>query len=177
MNLSSVAQFFGVLVIISNVIAMQMKNKKQIIFWYVLANLFSSINFYLLKSYSGAIICLFAIFQTFINNYFEKNEKDVPKSLIATYIIISIILGAITFNNYIDIMPIVCSILYTIIILQKKEANIRKIALINIIIWVAYDIFCRAYPLAISDLITTVSTLIGIYRFDIKRKNVEQKNH
>ena len=169
MDLSYVAQFFGVLVIISNVIAMQMKKKKQIIICYVLANLFSSINFYLLNSYSGAIICLFAIFQTFINNYFEKNEKDVPKVLIVLYIIISILLGSITFNNYIDIMPIVCSILYTIIILQKKEANIRKIALINIIIWVVYDILCRAYPLAISDLITTASTIIGIYRFDIKK--------
>ncbi len=168
MDLSDVAYFFGFLVIISNVIAMQMKNKKQIIFCYILANLFSSINFYLLKSYSGAIICLFAIVQTFINNYFEKMKKDVPKVLITLYIIISIILGAITFNKYIDIMPIVCSILYTIIILQKKETNIRKIALINIIIWVLYDILCKAYALVISDLITTVSTIIGIYRFDIK---------
>lgn len=168
MDLSDVAYFFGFLVIISNVMAMQMKNKKQIIFCYILANLFSSINFYLLKSYSGAIICLFAIVQTFINNYFEKMKKDVPKVLITLYIIISIILGAITFNKYIDIMPIVCSILYTIIILQKKETNIRKIALINIIIWVLYDILCKAYALVISDLITTVSTIIGIYRFDIK---------
>lgn len=168
MDLSDVAYFFGFLVIISNVIAMQMKNKKQIIFCYILANLFSSVNFYLLKSYSGAIICLFAIVQTFINNYFEKMKKDVPKVLITLYIIISIILGAITFNKYIDIMPIVCSILYTIIILQKKETNIRKIALINIIIWVLYDILCKAYALVISDLITTVSTIIGIYRFDIK---------
>lgn len=168
MDSSDVAYFFGFLVIISNIIAMQMKNKKQIIFCYILANLFSSINFYLLKSYSGAIICLFAIVQTFINNYFEKMKKDVPKVLITLYIIISIILGAITFNKYIDIMPIVCSILYTIIILQKKETNIRKIALINIIIWVLYDILCKAYALVISDLITTVSTIIGIYRFDIK---------
>lgn len=68
-------------------------------------------------------------------------------------------------------MPIICSILFTIMILQKKEANIRKLALINIIIWVVYDLLCKAYTGAISDLITASSTIIGIYRFDIKKKN------
>lgn len=164
-----VAQLFGVLTIISNVIAMQMKNKKQIIFCYILANLFSAINFVLLQSYSGAIICLFAIIQTFINNIFEKKEKKLPKIIIAIYIFISILLGAVTFRSMIDILPIICSILYTLIIIQNKEKNIRKIALINIVIWVFYDIICRAYTAAISDSITTISTLIGIYRFDIKK--------
>ena len=170
MDLFKVAQFFGVLVIIANVIAMQMKSKKKIIFCYFLVNLFSSIMFFLLKQYSGALICLFAIFQTVINNCFERKEKDIPKTIIAVYVIISIILGGVTFKIYIDIMPIICSILFTILILQKKEANIRKLALINIIIWVVYDLLCKAYTGAISDIITLISTIIGIYRFDIKKK-------
>lgn len=32
------AQIFGILVIISNILAMQMKNKKQIILMFILAN-------------------------------------------------------------------------------------------------------------------------------------------
>ena len=53
-------------------------------------------------------------------------------------------------------------------ILQKKESNIRKTALINIIIWGVYDFLGKAYSGMISDLITTIATLVGIYRFDIK---------
>lgn len=164
-----VAQFFGILVIISNVMAMQMKNKKQIIFMFILANLFSAINFVLLQSYSGAIICIFSIIQTFINKIFEKKEKQVPKTIIAIYIIISIILGAITFNSYIDVLPIICSILYTITIIQHKEKNIRIISLANIILWIIYDIVYQAYTAAISDSFMTISTIIGIYRFDYKK--------
>ena len=85
-----VAQFFGILVIIANVLSMQMKNKKQIIFMFILANLFSAINFILLQSYSGAVICLFAIIQTFINKIFERKEQPVPKIIIGIYIVISI---------------------------------------------------------------------------------------
>ena len=169
-----VAQFFGILVIIANVLSMQMKNKKQIILMFILANLFSAINFILLQSYSGAVICFFAIIQTFINKIFENKQQQVPKIIIGIYIVISIILGVITFNNIIDILPIICSILYTLTIIQEKEKNIRRISLVNIILWIIYDIVCQAYTATISDLLMTISTIIGMYRFD--RKTIETKN-
>ena len=165
-----VAQFFGILVIIANVVSMQMKKKNQIIFMFILANLFSAINFILLQGYSGAIICTFAIIQTFINKFFEKKDKKVPKIIIGIYIIISILLGLITFTGIIDILPIICSILYTLTIIQNKEKNIRRISLINIILWIVYDIVCQAYTAAISDSLMTISTIIGMYRFDYKKK-------
>ena len=163
------AQIFGILVIIANVLAMQMKNKKQIILMFILANLFSAINFVLLQSYSGAIICIFAIVQTFINKIFENKNKQVPRIVVGIYVIISIILGAITFKGYIDIVPIICSILYTLTIIQDKEKNIRRISLVNIILWILYDIVCHAYTAAISDSLMTISTIIGMYRFDYKK--------
>ena len=169
-----VAQFFGILVIIANVLSMQMKNKKQIILMFILANLFSAINFILLQSYSGAVICFFAIIQTFINKIFENKQQQVPKIIIGIYIVISIILGVITFNNIIDILPMICSVLYTLTIIQEKEKNIRRISLVNIILWIIYDIVCQAYTATISDLLMTISTIIGMYRFD--RKTIETKN-
>lgn len=123
----------------------------------------------MLQSYSGAVICFFAIIQTFINKIFEKKQQQVPKIIIVIYIVISIILGIITFSNIIDILPVICSILYTITIIQDYEKNIRRISLANIILWIIYDIVCQAYTAAISDSLMTISTIIGMYRFDYKR--------
>ena len=169
-----IAQFFGILVIIANVLAMQMKNKKQIILMFILANLFSAINFLLLESYSGTLICGFAIIQTLINKIFENKEVKVPKVIIGIYILISIALGRITYTNYIDILPIICSILYTLTILQEKESNIRKISLLNILLWIVYDITIKAYTASVSDALMTISTLIGIYRFDFRKEKINQ---
>lgn len=166
-----VAQFFGILVIVANVLSMQMKSKKQIIFMFILANLFSAINFILLQSYSGAIICSFAIIQTLINKIFEKKKVQVPRIVIGIYVVISIILGAITFNSFIDVIPVICSILYTMSIIQDKEKNIRRISLVNIILWIIYDVVCQAYTAAISDLLMTLSTLVGMYRLDYKKND------
>lgn len=168
-----IAQSFGILVIIANVISMQMKSKKQIIFMFILANLFSAINFVLLNSYSGAIICVFAIIQTLINKLFDRNNKKVPKIIIILYIVISIALGIITFERFIDILPIICSILYTLSIIQDKEKNIRKITFFNIVLWIVYDITCKAYTASISDALMTISTIIGIYRFDYKKEKIK----
>ena len=137
---------------------------------FVLANLFSAINFLLLFGYSGAIICIFAIIQTVINNFFERKEEKVPKYVVGIYIIISIICGLITYKKLIDILPVICSILYTMSILQSKEKNIRKLSLINILLWIVYDIISKAYTAAISDISMTISILIGMYRYDYRKE-------
>ena len=171
-----VAQIFGILVIISNVLSMQMKQKKHMIIMFMLANLFSVLNFILLQSYSGAVICFFSIIQIFINYYFEKKGHEVPKILIGIYIVISIIIGLITFKIYIDILPIVSSILYTLSIVQKEEKNIRRILLVNSISWTIYEFMSMAYTAGISDALMAVSALIGMYRFDLKKdKTITQK--
>lgn len=163
------AQICGILVIIFHVLSMQMKDKKNIILMFILINFFSAINFILLKSVSGALICAFAVMQVLINKYFENKMNRVPNIVVGSYIVISIIIGVASFKIFVDIIPTICSILYSITIIQSKEKNIRLLSLVNIVLWVAFDLAYGAYTTVISDFITVVSTLIGIYRFDYKK--------
>lgn len=165
-----VAQIIGILLIILNVISMQLKKKKNIVFILLLINLLAAINLMMLGSYTGSIICFFAVIQIIINNIFERKEKEISKEILGIYIIISIICGVITYKTMFDILPIISSILFTITIIQKKEKNIRRIHLINMSLWVVYDFISAAYTNVISDSITLVSDLVGIYRFDICKK-------
>ena len=167
------AQIFGIFIIITNVISMQMQNKKNIILFFILANSFSAINFFLLKSFSGSIICLFAILQALINRHYE-NVKEIPKWLVVIYICISIVLGLLTLKKYIDIIPIICSIIYTVTIIQKQEVKIRNFALLNNILWLIYDIIYKAYTASISDIFMIISALAGMYRFDLKKQKIKQ---
>lgn len=164
------AQIFGILIIVANALSMQMKKKQQILIMFILANLFSTINFVLLQSYSGAIICFVAIIQTMINYFFDKKKKKLPKWLISSYIIAFILCGLITYQTYLDILPILCSILYTTTIIQTREKNIRRITLINAILWLVYDFAAMAYTAGISDMVILISTLVGMYRFDFKKE-------
>ena len=170
-----VAQIIGILLIILNVISMQLKKKKNIVFVLLLINLLAAINLMMLGSYTGSIICFFAVIQIIINNIFERKDKEIPKVILGIYIIISIICGVITYKTIFDVLPIISSILFTITIIQKKEKNIRRIHLINMSLWVVYDFISAAYTNVISDSITLVSDLVGIYRFDIRKNDNNKK--
>ena len=169
MNYFVLAQIFGVLGMIANVLSMQMKKRKNILIMLLLLSLFSALNFLCLGSITGAFISLFGIVEMIINYIFEKNKKDVPIYVIVIYIIINIILGLLTYKGLIDILPIVSSIAYVLGILNKKESNIRKLMLINQASWLTYDINQKAYAFAISNVLSIISNIIAMYRYDYKR--------
>ena len=74
-----------------NVISMQCKKRKQILYFLILGNVVGAIGLVLLKAYAGALIQFVFGLQTLINYILEvKNKKNTP-SLVAFYIILSII--------------------------------------------------------------------------------------
>lgn len=165
------AQVLGTLGIGTNVIGIQLKQKQHILIAFMAANLLFGSSFILLKGYSGAVICLVAAVQTLINYQYERKNKEFPKYLIVSYIIIAFICGIFTYKTLIDILPVICSVLYTLSIIQKRESNLRKVTFINIILWVIYDYSVGAYAAFTSDLFLTVSTIVAIIRYDILKKN------
>lgn len=167
-----VAQILGILGTISNIVSMQLKKKQQILTVFILAGIFFSSSYLLLNAYTGAIVCFIATLQTIFSYTYDKKNKELPKWLIIVFFILSISGGMLTYQNILDILPILAGITYTWSIIQKEEKYIRWITLSNCILWLIYDIFIKAYSTCISDVIFIVSTMIGIIRFDvIKKKN------
>ena len=163
-----VAQIFGVLGIIFSVLSMQMKTKKNIMIMLLLLNLSSALNFLFLNSISGSLVCFFAVFETFINYLFDKKNKQVPIYVIIFYVVVNLILGISSYNSVIDIIPIVCALLYCATVCTKKESNIRKEMFGNQTLWLIYDIIVKAYMFSISNVLTLISIIISFYRFDYK---------
>ena len=51
--------------------------------------------------------------------------------------------------------------------------NVKKIrigTLLMVLLWLVYDIFVKAYPSLITDIIVMSSTIIAIYLKDIRKK-------
>ena len=169
MNNFYIAQFFGILGIIASVLSLQFKKRKHILIALFLLNLFSALNFLFLGAYSSTYICFFAELEMLINLIFEKKKKDVPIVVIGIYIVINIILGLFTYKSSLDILPILCAIIYCMTILTKKESNIRKLMFANQSTWLVYDIIVKAYMFSISNILTLISIIIAMFRYDRKK--------
>jgi uncharacterized membrane protein YqjE len=160
------AQIAGLIGSGINIFSIQLKEKKNLLFCFALVNLMFAINFFLLSEYAGTVICLIAFAQTIVSYIFHINNKEFPRVLIPVFIVISLLCGAISYKSYIDILPVICSVLYIISILQKREKYIRITVLLNILLWIIYDAYVMAYTAMISDVFFTISTLIAIARYD-----------
>ncbi len=156
--------------ILANVITMQQKEKKKILVGLIIVNVLSALSYFILKSYSAVIVNGIAIAQTYVKFFYDKKEKNIPVIMQIGFIIISIIGGIATSNNWLDILPTICLVLYTLSILQAKEKNIRLFTLFNILGWIIYDLYAKAYVGILLSAFTMTSTIIAIVRYDILKK-------
>ena len=165
-----IAQIFGVIGIIFSVLSMQMKTKKNIMLMLLGLNLASALNFLFLDSMSGALVCFFGIVETVVNYIFDSKNKKVPTYVIAFYIVVNLILGISSYHSPLDIIPIVCALLYCATVCTSKESNIRKLMFGNQSLWLVYDIIVKAYMFSISNILTLISIIIAMYRYDYNKK-------
>lgn len=169
-----IAQIFGIIGIIFSVLSMQMKTKKNIMIMLLGLNLASALNFLFLNSFSGSLICFFAVLETFINYLFDSKNKKVPIYVIAVYVIINLALGFSTYKTLLDLIPIACALLFCATVCTKKESTIRKLMFANQSLWLAYDIIVKAYMFSISNILTLISIIISYYRFDYRKKSKKE---
>ncbi len=164
------AQIIAFLALIANVIAIQLKKKKQILFFWIFAAFLFTLSFIFLQAYSGAIACAIAGVQTTLSYFFEKRNKKFPFWLVIISIFVSLLAGFFTYQRPLDLLPIIAAIIYVYSIIQTQEKFIRQLTLLNLFIWIIYDFVIGAYVTSISAAIFVVSTIIAIFRYDLLQK-------
>lgn len=170
-----IAQGFGILGLLVMVISLFQKNKDRMLEYVVFNGIFFGIEYLLLGAYSGMFSNFFGIFRTYISKEKEKH-KNLNKWYILLFFIIGYaIIGFISFDGKIvSLLPIIAEIIYVIALWQKDVKKIRIGTLLMVILWLIYDVFVKAYPSMITDLIVMSSTIVAIVIKDIlKRKEVK----
>ena len=168
-------QIFHVIKVVLQMVAVQFKQKKHILIAFIFVNLFAAMGYILLKAYTGLVTTSIAVVQTTIQYIYDKKQKEVPKYFVIIYLISSIIGGFFTFKTFIDILPILSFVMYTLSILPKKESTVRKFTLLKLLLWIPYDAYKLAIASMIGRIITVVSTIIGMVRLD-RNKKVESNS-
>lgn len=165
------SQIFGIFALVFVFISMQTKNIKLIMVCQIACNAFGAASYFCLpQGFSGAVIFIVAVAQSITLLVFRILEKDVPKWLNIIFVIGYITASLLTFDDVLDIFPLVAAILCAIGISQKNPKYYRIIMLSNASTWFAYDIFVGAFAMLATHGFTIVSALWGIIRFDVMKK-------
>jgi hypothetical protein len=161
------AQIFGTLATLSNVIGIQLKTKEKILVFYILACMFFVINFTLLMAYSGTATCAIMGIITTIMYFMDKYKKEVKTHVIVTMIIFSVGISSLFYSSLVDLISISSCIPFVLMSVQKKEKYVRLWTGIFLLFYATFDILVGAYTAFVGDLCFLVSTLISVIRYDL----------
>ena len=151
------------------------KNMKLILFLVFVANA-SVATGYLIggSGINGAVTCYIGAAQTIINYFFECKDKPIPKWLIAIYALafigVNLFFGGF---NMICYLAIVASLIFVLCIGQKNGAKYRFWTIVNVLLWILYDVISGAYQGLVTHLPQFIVTVAGMLMHDVKKKQTK----
>lgn len=165
-----VAQIFGFIALVFYVVGLQLNNKKKVLIYLIITNIFYSLQYLMLDAYSGLFVSLIGIFRCIIFLKFEKEQKEVP--LYVLLIIFGIITysGILSYNGLLSLIPICMGFVYSWSTWQKNMKNFRIVCIINAISWFFYNFMIGAYVGVFSTIVEFTFAVVAIIKFDLKKQ-------
>lgn len=129
--------------------------------------MFGALSNFFFCSYSAVVTNLVNVVRNYLT-YKNKINKGLTILFISFYVIFGLIFNT---KGFIGIFPILASSSYAIFCLRSEEAQFLRYGLVlNQILWFCHDIFIRAYPSMIVEILVSLITIYNIIKFSNKKR-------
>lgn len=159
------AQVMGVFAIILWTFSILLKNKKDILLSQVVANAIYGIEYSLLGAFSAASMNFLSFVRLFIYYLFAKKEKEIPKFVLIIFCFLIFILGFLTLDGILSIIPVIITLLYAYSFFQNNLKIARIVYILCALAWVYYNIKVGAIIGIIGNLLEIISGVISLIRY------------
>ena len=164
-----IAQIVGAIALVCTCVSLQQNKKSRVLAFQIFANIFYFLQYYFLGAIAGAAISAIGAFRVYM--YYQCNKRKVKPNIIPWFFYcLTFLLGVITYDGLISIIPTITSLMYTYGTWQNNLKRFRKIAVVVATLWFVYNLCVGAYVGLISTTIEFASAAIAIYRLDIRKK-------
>ncbi len=139
----------------------------------ILALVFAG-NFLVATSYlldgnnNGAACCYIGAAQALINYFFDKNKKPIPMWLVGIYAIAIVAINVVVLTELLDLLAIIASLTFIMCIGQSNGAKYRFWTIVNMVLWITYDIIKGSYAALFTHVSLLLFTVLGKLIYDRK---------
>ena len=147
------------------------KNMKLILLVVCTNNALLATSYVLTGAFNGAVSCYLGAVQTFINYFFERKGKPIPKWLIGIYAAAFVLVNLLVFSKLTDIFAILAVLAFVLAICQKNGKSYRICTMFNVGLWTVYDAFSFSIGPMLSHLVEITALVTGMVLHDRKKKN------
>ena len=147
------------------------KNRKQILFLQIIANIFFTIHYYLLGGIIGAISNIIGLTSYTAIFVCDKFNKKVLKNIFSLImIIILLIFTLVRYEGFYSVLPFISFTFTTISFLDGNVKAIRLFGCVAAVCWLIYAIVYDSYVAIAFETITLIATIFSIVYSKIRRK-------
>jgi len=162
-------QSIGLVGVFTSIFANQQKSDKVMLLLLSLGAFIFSLQFYLLDANAGAVMCFLGGTRSFIAAFYKV------RWLSYVYTVIYLIAGVFVVNTWIDIIPLLGGILFSISSFILSGLKLRISIFLAFSCWLTYSIIIGSWGAIISESFQLISSAIGMYRLYLRPKNHKEK--
>ena len=174
MNLKSIAVLVGLLAVALYLLCYQQKKRKNILFFNVTSRILYILQYLLLGAFEGAALDIAGTVATFFAQ--KKDASFVQKHFKACILGVNILIvltGVLVYESFLSILPIIAVMMHTGSFWLSSEKKIRIICLLGTPFWLIYNFASGAYGSCIGDVLSMVSIVTAMVRYDFKKEKGE----
>jgi hypothetical protein len=171
-----IAQGVGLLAVALFLLSYQQKKRKNIIIMNALSRVLYIVQYIMLGAFSGAVLDVLGTVSSV-----AAEKKDTPfikrhvKLVVAVLNLAVILGGLLLYENIFSLLPIFGVLFHTGAFWLDNEKTVRRLSLLGSPFWLAYNLVSGAYGSAVGDMLSILSILIAMIRYDIMKKRPEHR--
>ena len=164
-----IIQAIGILGLLINILAFQLKKHNHIVYGKMTSELIFSVQYIFLGAWTAAVLDFISVIRNLIFcKLVKKNLSTTP--VIIVFGIFVIVTGVVTFDGFGSLLPIAAKLLTTVSYGMKNEKLLRLITLPSCIMWTIYNFAVGSVGGAVADMLTLGSLLIAMYKYDYRKQ-------
>lgn len=164
-----IAQIIGTAGLICSLLSFQQNKRNRVMALQMTASIMFAVQLFMVGAFTGGCLDVIAFVRTLIFKYNDTQRGKSPAWLVL-FVVLMIITGIMTWTDIYSILPIIGSVLSTVAMWMKSCKNIRLVSLFVGPCWIVYNIINGAYTGALNEVLAISSIVIGLIRYDIKKK-------
>lgn len=166
-----IAQVLGAIALVIVMLSYFRKEKTTFLAFQLFANIFYASAFCVLLEWAAGVVTFISALRCITFYYCQKKNFKYTYIFLILFIIMYIVATIIFFSDWFDLIPLIASIIFTIVFFIKDLKLTRYLTIPPNAIWVVYNIVVLAYTSALLDFLEIIATIIAI----INARRLEKK--
>jgi len=171
MNQFILAQVLGAVTLVLSIISLQQRKKEHLLLLQTVTIVLIVLQFLLMGQATGAATFSIVGVRNVVFYAYKKKLRKPSLAVLIIFLCALLAASVITWQNWWSLLPLLATSAKTYGTWQDNMTRLRITSLAGQSCMIAYNLAATLYTGALTEACNLVSTLVALWRFDLRKKN------